>query len=845
MILALLAALNGAAQQAFVVYEGAESSYFVEEHTGSTYFWNVLTDFSPDIEANPNDYTFTTANNLHQVSIRWNKVGLYFVNIVETDITGCPNRKALAVNVVSNNRSIGFNTTVSSECYNPAGNGFGLPLKILDNGGVPLGSDNFPVLVSFTVNGNAYTQNVSYDQQVLNISSSWFSAQADLETNVKVQLSSAQDNKGLNIPLANGNDIHNRSIYAIPQLQFVSADASVDQSAYGSYEVEMTTGNMQNANYSWSVNPVNGTSDDLSLINTSNADILWDGPYGTYKLNVMVTDGNGCTSDYLEMEVEVSDPGDTSIVEPPILIIYAGPDTTIASCNPYYFADVFPSADTFTYLWEPAQYLSDPTIPNPVFTPGETTTYTLTVTTFGGYTGKDTVTITVNETEKPQLEYLSIDNPVDEYSTGQYEAGMLKGEPQNAVYHWSVTPSFGTSTDLSAITGPVAEIDWKMLGRYTLGVSVIDGNGCTSDTITQLIEVNKSGSAPIPLTAGPDTTIGSCEPYQFTGVYPVISNYTYSWEPTLYLSDPNVPTPVFTPGETTTYILTVSNTAGVSVSDTLVITVSDVLANAGSDVMMETGSTVMLDGSQSSGKGLLYLWTTKNGTIEEGADTDHPLVSQPGIYYLKVTDAYDCNSIDSVVVSLYANAPVARDVYDTTSFQTSVTIDVLANDTDPDGNLDPTSLHITDNPVNGVVDINYAENTIIYTPNQNFTGTDVFEYEICDLTQLCDNAKVYVLVTAMNFLIPEAFSPNGDNINDFFEILGIEYYPNNSITIINRWGKKVYEAKAYGIETYPIFWDGKASVGGGNEDLPTGTYFYVLDLGNGEKPIAGSVYIDR
>jgi hypothetical protein len=31
----------------------------------------------------------------------------------------------------------------------------------------------------------------------------------------------------------------------------------------------------------------------------------------------------------------------------------------------------------------------------------------------------------------------------------------------------------------------------------------------------------------------------------------------------------------------------------------------------------------------------------------------------------------------------------------------------------------------------------------------------------------------------------------------------------------------------------------------GNEDLPAGTYFYVLDLGNGEKRIVGSVYLDR
>ena len=120
----------------------------------------------------------------------------------------------------------------------------------------------------------------------------------------------------------------------------------------------------------------------------------------------------------------------------------------------------------------------------------------------------------------------------------------------------------------------------------------------------------------------------------------------------------------------------------------------------------------------------------------------------------------------------------------------------------------------------------------------------MFEYRICNSAQQCDDASVYVLVTAIDFLIPEAFTPNGDNINDFFEIKGIEYYPNNKLTIINRWGKKVYEAKGYGIDTQPRFWDG-TNQQENKGALPAGTYFYVLDLGNGQTPIAGSVYLDR
>jgi gliding motility-associated-like protein len=71
-----------------------------------------------------------------------------------------------------------------------------------------------------------------------------------------------------------------------------------------------------------------------------------------------------------------------------------------------------------------------------------------------------------------------------------------------------------------------------------------------------------------------------------------------------------------------------------------------------------------------------------------------------------------------------------------------------------------------------------------------------------------------------------AFSPNGDGLNDFFEVDFIEFYPNNVVFIFNRWGKKVYEKSAYNNE-----WDG-----GG---LPSGTYFYTIDPGDGTEMLKG------
>ncbi|MFD2568565.1 T9SS type B sorting domain-containing protein, partial [Pseudotenacibaculum haliotis] len=87
------------------------------------------------------------------------------------------------------------------------------------------------------------------------------------------------------------------------------------------------------------------------------------------------------------------------------------------------------------------------------------------------------------------------------------------------------------------------------------------------------------------------------------------------------------------------------------------------------------------------------------------------------------------------------------------------------------------------------------------------------------------------------------FSPNGDGVNDFFVIDCIDQYPNNTLEILNRWGNTVFKKR-----NYDNSWDGtstgRATINAG-EKLPVGTYYYVLDLGNGSKPKTGWIYLNR
>ena len=90
--------------------------------------------------------------------------------------------------------------------------------------------------------------------------------------------------------------------------------------------------------------------------------------------------------------------------------------------------------------------------------------------------------------------------------------------------------------------------------------------------------------------------------------------------------------------------------------------------------------------------------------------------------------------------------------------------------------------------------------------------------------------------------VPEVFSPNYDGVNDVLVVKGIFDYPNNELTIFNRWGTTVFKTTGYVNN-----WSGKASEGLILDDteLPVGTYYYILDLMDGSEPLKGYIYLTR
>jgi gliding motility-associated-like protein/uncharacterized repeat protein (TIGR01451 family) len=99
-----------------------------------------------------------------------------------------------------------------------------------------------------------------------------------------------------------------------------------------------------------------------------------------------------------------------------------------------------------------------------------------------------------------------------------------------------------------------------------------------------------------------------------------------------------------------------------------------------------------------------------------------------------------------------------------------------------------------------------------------------------------------IVPVPLDFFIPEGFSPNDDLVNDLFIIRGILNFASNEFTVFNRWGNKVFSAQPY-VNT----WDGKSTsdFNVGKGVLPVGTYFYVLDLGDGSDTYKGTIYLNK
>jgi gliding motility-associated-like protein len=127
----------------------------------------------------------------------------------------------------------------------------------------------------------------------------------------------------------------------------------------------------------------------------------------------------------------------------------------------------------------------------------------------------------------------------------------------------------------------------------------------------------------------------------------------------------------------------------------------------------------------------------------------------------------------------------------------------------------------------------------IYLPNTTIRNLEVGENKLYWNVEngICPLQRSEIIVFVNPLVIPNGFTPNGDDVNDFYEIEGIETVAPLHLIVQNRWGERVYENHDYKNQ-----WDGRHK--NGNE-LPEDTYYYVITAAGIPKSLNSFIVLKR
>ena len=384
--------------------------------------------------------------------------------------------------------------------------------------------------------------------------------------------------------------------------------------------------------------------------------------------------------------------------------------------------------------------------------PVGTTTVTWTVTDKGGNIATCTMTITVNDTELPTIECPG--NITVSADAGVCGANVTIPQPvaaDNCDINNFTNDFNGTSNASGYYEVGTTTVTWTVtdihgnVATCTMTVTVTDDEApsiiCPSN-----IAVSADADA-----CGAEVTIAQPEITDNCEVNTLENNFNNTADAS-----------GFYPVGTTTVIWTVTDIHGNSAVCEMTVTVTDDVAPVITCPVVEP---VMADQTCQATVEIDLPEAFDNCGVESFSNDFNNTANASGIYPIgstvvtwTVTDIHGNVSTCSITVVVTA-APIAEDDYVSTDMNTPVTIAVLANDSDCDA-LIPSTVINTTNPANGAVMVNTATGEFIYTPNDGFTGTDSFNYTVCNASGLCDEATVTVTILQVTIIKLQAVNDN-------------------------------------------------------------------------------------
>lgn len=205
-----------------------------------------------------------------------------------------------------------------------------------------------------------------------------------------------------------------------------------------------------------------------------------------------------------------------------------------------------------------------------------------------------------------------------------------------------------------------------------------------------------------------------------------------------------------------------------------------------------------------------YLWS-------DGQTGDTAMNLAAGNYHIYAADKYNCTDTIAVLIS------------HPDSIRPNFTITEPSCSNVYDG-------EIVADPIGGTPEYSYlwddgSVNTKISEIREGLYMLTITDANNCNFIYYIDLPEAQYCVTVYNTI-----TPNNDGANDTWIVENIEQFPFNEVWIYNRVGNEVFHT-----EQYQNDWNGTFN----GKDLPSATYYFIIDLGTGKDPIKGHVTIIR
>jgi gliding motility-associated-like protein len=292
-----------------------------------------------------------------------------------------------------------------------------------------------------------------------------------------------------------------------------------------------------------------------------------------------------------------------------------------------------------------------------------------------------------------------------------------------------------------------------------------------------------------PTATGSNTTTWTASPAQ-----------ALSWLSSTIAANPTVTVPEGIT-DTSFYVVTVSDGTCTRLDTAFVYSLPNPVA-----AIDTNGSTKICNGQSvtlnANGPFSSYLWNT-------GSTSQSITVSTPGSYYVIVTDANNCKDTSSSVAISQIQVPNIHVYPDTTIFY-GQSVELYT-----DISLSPPAVD------SFFWSPNDSTISCLKCTNPTVAPLDQESYYLTVYTQGCvlSDSTLISVILPDKFYIPNAFTPNGDGINDNFFLYGQSGVTVHSFKVFDRWGEKVYDG------LFP--WDGTYK----GQKCPPGVYVYIFSVG--------------